>query len=140
MRVDEAWLGAHRSFTSEALGISERFVDLRAGPARTPGILSRPLGGPRSPWPAICQPFVHALTRGEDFPKEIRASQIRGEMAPGRGVGQTMDGLQAELQTDGTVNIQGWLLHREMFEQLQRLDLLRDLERFAGRALLLQLS
>ena len=84
--------------------------------------------------------MISPVIRGADFAKEILRSQILAEMARGRGVGQTMDGLQAELQTDGTVNIQGWLLHREMFEQLQRLDLLRDLERFAGRALLLQLS
>jgi pimeloyl-ACP methyl ester carboxylesterase len=57
MPIDEALLEAHASYRSEPLGISEQFVRLDAGPARTWGVLSMPLGERRSTAWLVCHSF-----------------------------------------------------------------------------------
>lgn len=48
MAIDTALISRHQSFDDGDLGIRERFLDLRAGPGRTVGLLREPLGPRRA--------------------------------------------------------------------------------------------
>ncbi|SRR6266568_2658358 len=235
MPVDEALLEAHASYRDERLGISERFVRLRAGGARTWGVLSLPTGERRSPSWLICHSFgleqidlhmtdvafaralaaaghpvlrfhcqgygdaddvatpptpsshlrdtlevaeqmpglcgdqdlalvgsrfgaaVAALAAqrlgasravmaapvvsGSRYAAELLRARVFSELmgdTPHQAV--TMKDMKAAMASEGLVNVKGWPLHRTVYEELGRFDLLKGLERFTGRALVLQVS
>lgn len=235
MPIDEALLEAHASYRSEQLGISERFVRLEAGPARTWGVLSLPLGERRPTAWVLCHSFgleqvdlhmtdvamaralaadgypalrfhcqgygesddlsnpptvsaqlrdtldvirqvpeltgaeaiglagsrfgaavaalaadstgasnvilVQPVVNGSKYVTEMLRSRVVIEMlGETPWAATTVEKLREELVEQGMVNIKGWRLRREAVEDMEAFDLMKQVERFSGSALLLQVS
>jgi hypothetical protein len=85
--------------------------------------------------------MVHPIVSGARYATELLRSRVIpdliGKPPPGS---LTVAQLRTELDRVGVVNIKGWALHRDVFGELERVDLLRDLTAYSGRALILQVS
>jgi pimeloyl-ACP methyl ester carboxylesterase len=85
----------------------------------------------------LFQPMVN----GRKYATELLRSRVIVELlGDSPGSATTVDQLRASLADDKMVNIKGWRLYRDVFEELSRVDLLAQLGRFAGRALVVQVS
>jgi pimeloyl-ACP methyl ester carboxylesterase len=82
--------------------------------------------------------LVSPITDGPRYMTELLRFQRMGELAVGEK--GTVEGLRWRLLAEGWVNVQGWKLHRPVYEEFQRLDLFSVVPRFTGRALVLQVS
>jgi pimeloyl-ACP methyl ester carboxylesterase len=85
--------------------------------------------------------MVQPIVSGARYATELLRSRVIpnliGRPPPGS---LTVAQLRAELDRVGVVNIKGWALYRDVFGELEGVDLLRDLTACAGRALVLQVS
>ena len=232
MVPDLSLLQEHRSFRDERLGITERFVDLQIGGARTIGVLSQPLGASRAMAWVVCHSFgneqidlstsdtaiarglaaaghqvlrfqcrgygdaedlettpglgsqvedtvqaveqfreisdadrvgaiggrfgaavaadssdraglsslvlLSPVTNGSRYVSELLRFQAFGEVASGRA--ESVERLRAQLVERGEVNVLGWILTKEVSEDLERLNLEAALSGFEGSALVVQVS
>jgi pimeloyl-ACP methyl ester carboxylesterase len=82
--------------------------------------------------------LVSPVTDGRRYMTELLRFQRMGELAAGQK--GTVEDLRSGLLHQGWVNVQGWELHRHVYEEFQRFDLAAQLPRFEGRALILQVS
>ena len=83
----------------------------------------------------------HPIVSGRKYATELLRSRVIVELlgdAPSTAT--TVDQLRSSLADEGMVNIKGWRLYRDVFEELGAIDLLAQIERFAGRALVVQVS
>lgn len=53
---------------------------------------------------------------------------------------ERVEDLRTALETEGMLNVKGWRLYREVHDELRGVDLLKQAEPFAGRALIVQVS
>jgi pimeloyl-ACP methyl ester carboxylesterase len=233
--VDVKLLEAHSSRMDERIGISERFLRLRAGGAETLGVLALPLGERRGPGWVVCHSFAseqvdlhmldvalgrslaaagHPTLRfhaqgygdsGEAWAPAAPSTQLRdtlevieqfGDLAEVEGLGlvgarfggtvaalvagrtgashlvllhpivsgpryaaellrsrvivellgerpseaTTVEQLKDELAMRGVVSIKGWPLRRDAYDELRAIDLMKEMDPFSGRALVVQVS
>jgi len=85
--------------------------------------------------------LIHPIVSGAKYAAEVLRSRVITEMLgedPNRAV--TADQLKAEMATTGMVNIKGWALHRDVFDELRQVDLLKEVGRLSGRALVFQVT
>jgi pimeloyl-ACP methyl ester carboxylesterase len=83
------------------------------------------------------QPIVN----GRKYATELLRSRVIVEMlGDDPSAATTVEGLRARLVSEGLVNVKGWRMYGEVYEELCRVDLLAQLDRFSGRALVVQVS
>jgi len=233
--VDVTLLEAHSFRLDERLGISERFLRLRAGGAETLGVLALPLGERRGPGWVVCHSFgseqvdlhlldvaiarslaasgfpalrfhsqgygdsrnvwapagpttqlrdtlevvgqlpdlagveglglvgarfggtvaallagrtgashlvlVHPIVSGSKYAAELLRSRVIIELLGEKPAeATTVERLKDELAARGMVNIKGWPLRTGAYEELRAIDLMKQMDPFAGRALVVQVS
>src|SRR5439155_7348028 len=81
------------------------------------------------------------VVSGSKYVLEVLRSRVYSELMGERPESAvTVQDLKAELATNGFVNVKGWPLHRDQVEELEGVDLLKQLDSFPGRALVLQVS
>jgi pimeloyl-ACP methyl ester carboxylesterase len=80
---------------------------------------------------------VNAVVRGEPY---IQA-QLRRVSLPAQAAGATLEQSPfEELRSHGMVDMMGFPLRREVFEEISALDLVPEIQRFRGRSLVIQVS
>jgi hypothetical protein len=85
--------------------------------------------------------MFHPIVNGRKYATELLRSRVLLEMlGDDPSASTTVEGLRADLASDGLVNVKGWRLYGEVYEELCGVDLLAQLERFSGRALVVQVS
>ena len=85
--------------------------------------------------------LTHPIVNGAKYAAEVLRSRVITDMLgedPNHAV--TAQQLKAELALTGMVNIKGWRLHGEVFDELRQVDLLKEVGRFSGRAHVFQVS
>jgi pimeloyl-ACP methyl ester carboxylesterase len=81
------------------------------------------------------------VVSGSKYVLELLRSRVYSELmgdVPETAV--TVQDMKTELAERGVVNVKGWPLRSEQVEELERIDLLTQLDGFTGRALVLQVS
>jgi pimeloyl-ACP methyl ester carboxylesterase len=90
--------------------------------------------------------LIAPILSGGRYMTELLRSRVMVEMLKGDdlaspdGGGTTVDALRQELAGAGIVNIKGLGLRREVYEEMNGLDLLERLSGFKGQALVIQVS
>ena len=79
------------------------------------------------------------IVNGPKYTTELFRSRVIVDIIHGWS-GPTVEDLKHTLEADGMVNVKGLALHREVFDEFQQIDLVRDLNGFSGRALIFQVS
>jgi hypothetical protein len=84
---------------------------------------------------ALCQPFATGRLFLEDCfgPAMLKRKLLRDPRAQPAG-------MTHELAESGWIDVDGFLLTREAYQEIAELDLVRDLTRFSGQALVLGVS
>jgi alpha/beta superfamily hydrolase len=82
------------------------------------------------------------VTRGQQFMRDFLRTRLFAELTdhPQPGGPGGMERIRAEFETQGWADIQGFPLSREAHDEISRLDLAKDVTRFAGASLLVSVS
>lgn len=84
---------------------------------------------------------IAPLTSGSRFMNDMLRSVVMREMVKvNAGDVPTVKDLRERLDSDGMVDVRGFPLTSRVFDDNNRVDLLKDLTRYAGRSLVLQVS
>jgi uncharacterized protein len=82
--------------------------------------------------------LIAPVTAGRRYVAELMRFQLVGELTGGIQV--TTEGMRSTLAAEGQINLNGWILRRDVSDELERLDLAGELSSFRGRALVVQVS
>jgi pimeloyl-ACP methyl ester carboxylesterase len=79
---------------------------------------------------------------GATFIRDFLRAQVLSEMVETHGelAASNLGDLRSRLQQSGLIDVRGFPLTREAYEEISRADLLKDIKRFRGDAMILNLS
>ncbi|HYV01552.1 MAG TPA: hypothetical protein VEM93_04345 [Actinomycetota bacterium] len=85
--------------------------------------------------------LLHPIVSGSRYAAELLRSRVIIELLGEKPAeATTVERLKEELAARGMVNIKGWPLRTDAYEELRAIDLVKEMDPFAGRALVVQVS